>query len=513
MSSRDHFFLNLLQSMGQAILICDATGMVTYWNRSAEKLYGYSASEALGRNVLDLTLKREAREDAMHIMSKVTSGGNWTGTFPIKNKQGERIFVHLTNTPLHDDNGCFVGIICISLDARDFLQTPPVASSKVASTFSRLTSKPDHIDSQKPLQVVVTSCGARMLNTGDIPFKVVPVEKHPRRKFARYGGNCEGEFRTSTVLGCISKKNISWPWKVSQYDGLVARTRHCIFPCVRNEQENDFVQLKSSASNRKPKVQILGNNSQFANDANDSIAPFKIGVSHTSNTISSPLCKFDMGTESSDYDILWEELTVGEKLGRGSCGTVYHGMWCGLNVALKGFFKFEYSDDLLHSFRREVLLMKKLRHPNVLLFMGAVDEPQHFCIVTEFMPRGSLFQLLHRSTCKIDWRRRVLMAIDIALGMSYLHHLNPPIVHCDLKSSNLLVGKNWIVKVADFGLSRLKHATFLSMKSGKGTPQWMAPEVIRNEPSDEKSDIYSFGVVLWELATEKIPWDTLNSFQ
>ncbi|PWA41625.1 serine/threonine-protein kinase, active site protein [Artemisia annua] len=126
---------------------------------------------------------------------------------------------------------------------------------------------------------------------------------------------------------------------------------------------------------------------------------------------------------------------------------------------------------------------------------------------------GSLFRLLQRNTTKLDWRRRVHMAMDIARGMNYLHHCHPPIIHRDLKSSNLLVDKNWNVKVGDFGLSRIKHETYLTTKTGKGTPQWMAPEVLRNEQADEKSDIYSFGVVLWELTTEKIPWDTLNSMQ
>ncbi|KAI7725552.1 hypothetical protein M8C21_019916, partial [Ambrosia artemisiifolia] len=100
-----------------------------------------------------------------------------------------------------------------------------------------------------------------------------------------------------------------------------------------------------------------------------------------------------------------------------------------------------------------------------------------------------------------------------ARGMNYLHRCNPPIVHCDLKSSNLLVDKNWTVKVGNFGLSRIKHQTYLKTKSGKGTPQWMAPEVIRSEQAYEKSDVYSYGVVFWEIVTQKVPWDDLNPMQ
>nr|XP_009762656.1 PREDICTED: serine/threonine-protein kinase CTR1-like [Nicotiana sylvestris]XP_016484613.1 PREDICTED: serine/threonine-protein kinase CTR1-like [Nicotiana tabacum] len=164
-----------------------------------------------------------------------------------------------------------------------------------------------------------------------------------------------------------------------------------------------------------------------------------------------------------------------------------------------------------HVFQIEI--MKRLRHPNVLLFMGAIFSQEKPAIVTEFLPRGSLFKTLHRNNKPLDFSRRLRMALDVARGMNYLHRRNPPIVHRDLKSSNLLVDKSWTVKVGDFGLSRFKDATFLTSKSGRGTPQWMAPEVLRNEPSTEKSDIFSFGVILWELMTESIPWSNLNSLQ
>jgi serine/threonine protein kinase len=85
------------------------------------------------------------------------------------------------------------------------------------------------------------------------------------------------------------------------------------------------------------------------------------------------------------------------------------------------------------------------------------------------------------------------------------------VVHHDLKPANLLVDSHWTLKVSDFGMSRLKHNTYLSSKSPGGTPEWMAPEVLRNDPTDERSDVYSFAVVLWELITLKYPWEELSS--
>ncbi|XP_057799671.1 probable serine/threonine-protein kinase SIS8 [Salvia miltiorrhiza] len=212
-------------------------------------------------------------------------------------------------------------------------------------------------------------------------------------------------------------------------------------------------------------------------------------------------------------EMLWEDLQIGERIGIGSYGEVYRAEWNGTEVAVKRFMKQDISGDALAQFRCEVEIMLRLRHPNIVLFMGAVLRPPNMSILMEYLPRGSLYKLLHRPNIQIDEKRRIRMAMDVAKGMNYLHTSHPIIVHRDLKTPNLLVDKNWVVKVCDFGMSRLQHNTFLSSKSTAGTAEWMAPEVLRNEPSNEKSDVYSFGVILWELATLRVPWTEMNSMQ
>uniref|UniRef100_A0A7N1A6Q1 non-specific serine/threonine protein kinase n=2 Tax=Kalanchoe fedtschenkoi TaxID=63787 RepID=A0A7N1A6Q1_KALFE len=215
----------------------------------------------------------------------------------------------------------------------------------------------------------------------------------------------------------------------------------------------------------------------------------------------------------AECEIPWEEISLGERIGLGSYGEVYRGDWHGTEVAVKRFLDQSITGESLEEFKSEVRIMRRVRHPNVVLFMGAVTRPPNLSIITEFLPRGSLYRLLHRPNNQLDERRRLRMALDAARGMNYLHNCTPVIVHRDLKSPNLLVDKNWVVKVCDFGLSRMKHSTFLSSRSTAGTAEWMAPEVLRNEPSDEKCDVYSFGVILWELATMRQPWGGMNPMQ
>ncbi|XP_059646747.1 serine/threonine-protein kinase CTR1-like isoform X2 [Cornus florida] len=223
----------------------------------------------------------------------------------------------------------------------------------------------------------------------------------------------------------------------------------------------------------------------------------------------------EVALDVEEFDIPWSDLVLKERIGAGSFGTVHRAEWNGSDVAVKILMEQDFHAERFTEFLREVAIMKRLRHPNIVLFMGAVTQRPNLSIVTEYLSRGSLYRLLHKPGARevLDERRRLSMAYDVAKGMNYLHKRNPPIVHRDLKSPNLLVDKKYTVKVCDFGLSRLKANTFLSSKSAAGTPEWMAPEVLRDEPSNEKSDVYSFGVILWELATLQQPWGNLNPAQ
>jgi len=98
------------------------------------------------------------------------------------------------------------------------------------------------------------------------------------------------------------------------------------------------------------------------------------------------------------------------------------------------------------------------------------------------------------------------MAFDVARGMNYLHSMEPPLVHRDLKSRNVLIDERWRAKISDFGTTLTKTHTFIDCKNEVGTPAWMAPECLQGQSFDEKADVYSFGVVLWELLVQEVPW-------
>ncbi|XP_057547998.1 probable serine/threonine-protein kinase SIS8 isoform X4 [Amaranthus tricolor] len=208
-----------------------------------------------------------------------------------------------------------------------------------------------------------------------------------------------------------------------------------------------------------------------------------------------------------EWNIDFSELTVGTRVGIGFFGEVFRGIWNGTDVAIKVFLEQDLTSENMEDFCNEIAILSRLRHPNVILFLGACTKPPRLSMVTEYMEMGSLYYLIHLSgqKKKLSWRRRFKMLHDICRGLMCIHRMK--IVHRDLKSANCLVNKHWTVKICDFGLSRIMTESPMKDSSSAGTPEWMAPELIRNEPFSEKCDIFSLGVIMWELCTLTRPWE------
>jgi len=210
------------------------------------------------------------------------------------------------------------------------------------------------------------------------------------------------------------------------------------------------------------------------------------------------------------FSIAYQEIKFEKKIGAGAFGEVWKGEWAGTDVAIKKILKADIKESDLGEFAAEILLMSKMRHPNIVQFLGACMDPE-FCLVTEFMHKGSLFDVLGDESIEISWERKLDIAMDVAKGMVYLHTRNPPIIHRDIKSLNVLVTKDWKSTIADFGLTKIKDKAMLSTRCG--SPAWSAPEVLRGEPYDEKADVFSFGIVLWEIISRQRPYPNEHPMQ
>ncbi|KAL3657559.1 hypothetical protein V7S43_017526 [Phytophthora oleae] len=217
-------------------------------------------------------------------------------------------------------------------------------------------------------------------------------------------------------------------------------------------------------------------------------------------------------TTSYSQNINFNEITLGRMIGEGAFGKVHEGKWRGKSVAVKLLICQDLRSDILNEFQSEVEIMSVLRHPNICRLLGACMEPPHRALVVELLQRGSLWGVLRMNRKSIDQEMRSRFIYDTAKGMSYLHHFERPILHRDLKSPNLLVDKNFNIKLSDFGLARVK-AHVQTMTGNCGTVQWMAPEVLGNQKYTEKADVFSFGIVIWEIVTGECPYDGMSQIQ
>ncbi|GLD96468.1 hypothetical protein PINS_up005151 [Pythium insidiosum] len=248
-------------------------------------------------------------------------------------------------------------------------------------------------------------------------------------------------------------------------------------------------------------------------------------------------------------------LEIGDKIGEG-IAVVYHGKWRGADVAVKmKSLMIDRSEDLKEfqdacnlEIQQEAAVMKTLCHPNIVLFMEAGFYKGSICIISEYCARGSLRDVLMRANVtQLSWSTKLRLALGIAHGIQYLHNSNPPMIHRDLKSPNVLVDDSWHAKIADFGtlrfaeiVSGVQHsqsrqenrrasarasrrlennskkqsgsggdADAMVMTGLVGTTRWMAPEVIRGDKIyTNKADIYSLGLIFWELIEGRLPFES-----
>ena len=223
--------------------------------------------------------------------------------------------------------------------------------------------------------------------------------------------------------------------------------------------------------------------------------------------------------------IAQNEITLKQKIGEGSFGRVHVALWKHVQVAVKfiGAEGMEESSDLrvaMDELEKEVSIMTNLRHPNIVALFGIMRYPP--AIVEEYCARGSLFSVLQRhakpGVPALQWRARLRLALGAACGMCYLHNCTPPVIHRDLKSANLMVDASFRVKVGDFNLSRVTAANratgnSVSTSVNLHSPRWSAPEVLDTGDYSKASDVYSFGIVLWEILTLRLPWAEWSHWQ
>ncbi|KAJ4972319.1 hypothetical protein NE237_005418 [Protea cynaroides] len=196
------------------------------------------------------------------------------------------------------------------------------------------------------------------------------------------------------------------------------------------------------------------------------------------------------------------------EIGFGGYGKVYRGMLSsGLVVAVKRAQQGSMQGGL--EFKTEIELLSRVHHKNLTGLVGFCFEQGEQMLVYEFMPNGTLRDSLSgKSGIALDWKRRLCIALGSARGLAYLHDLaNPPIIHRDVKSTNILLDENLTAKVADFGLSKLVSDSGRGQISTqvKGTLGYLDPEYYMTQQFTEKSDVYSFGIVMLELVTSKHP--------
>jgi serine/threonine protein kinase len=192
-----------------------------------------------------------------------------------------------------------------------------------------------------------------------------------------------------------------------------------------------------------------------------------------------------------------------QQIGKGNFGIVYKAYCKNYRVAVKELFYNADEKEATHQdFDKEVDILTRMQHPNIVRFLGAIQQSPRLCIIMEYCETSVTEFLQHvaQDSIKISYGLLVKIALGIVQALEYMHHeLYPQVLHRDVKADNVLLTEDFSIKLTDFGLSRAVEGTEARFMTMCGSVLWVAPEIIRGDKYDNKVDVYSFGICLWEI--------------
>ncbi|KAJ4768462.1 Protein kinase [Rhynchospora pubera] len=411
--------------------------------------------------------------------------------------------------------------------------------------YSGLNSRSKSLDSNQELKSRIRSS---LSNTSIPPVPLVPS---PKKKVV---SNSELELKNSIAyLRQTSLSDSSLIWRVRRPSSETPKSRSSkepkspksprsflSHPSRTSSSISNFRSASSSFGSSNPKSPKFDSNSPRVKPMRRSVSPLPTSMvsdvfreaRSSSKRFSTPppsrkpsvnkvkrdsgrVAALEMMMEQWTVDL--SQLYVGHRFASGAYSKLYHGIYKDKQVAVKfmrqpdGEENEEVSARIEKQFTREVTNLSHLYHRNIIKLVGACKNPPVYCIITEYLPGGSLRSFLHKLENKsLPLNKVISIALEVARGMEYIH--SQGVIHRDLKPENILFDQDFCVKIVDFGIS-CEEAYCDVLEEDPGTYRWMAPEMIRHKRYGHKVDIYSFGLLLWEMVTGRTPYDEMTPVQ